>query len=298
MAEVWTFKNEPYSGLYTKASMTHQITRRYVITGLVSWAPVGEVLRTTPGAGTYPPWIAYSQQTYYMMDNSNAGLRTVYLYPRALRVVNMPSAHCLEVDVEYAGRVLGTHGLMSRTQMSSQIRYESLEPEVDGTYKGLGVEFEGVPTDVPMVIHTAIQVLGAPELVTMAAIEDLLAGSVNEDDWISPWGEGYGVGQVIYLGPQQAVLDRDTETVTVQQVFARMQNRKHQHIFRWREYEQSLSDTGQKVRKYKAGAYEEGKILKIAGFDHWWDEDTEQPPRTTGTPIPEFAALGLTPPIL
>jgi len=293
MAEEWhyPFKNEPYDGTYNRATMTYRWRRRYVVTG-VTGLPVPALLRRAPGASTYTRYVVFSHPTYRMYEGIAGGLigyRNVYCYPVSLNVVNQPAKDCLEVDVEYTGRVCGTHGLMSRTQMASEIRYESLEPDGDGKYKGIGVEFEGVPVDVPMVIHTATHVMDYGDYHTIANVEDIIAGSVNEQGWEAPWGYTYDEGQVIYLGPQQAVLDRDTQTVMVQHVFARMQNRKDQHIFRWREYEQTLSDEGQKIRKYKSGPMEEAKILKIAGKDKWWDDTTD---------IPEFASIGLEPPIM
>ena len=293
MAEVWTHQNQPHDGTYDRDTMTYLWRRRYVVTGCVVALPVPGLLRRHPGPTTYPEWITFLHTTYDMQSGIPGGIigqRRIKCYPVGLTVVNAPSKSCLEVDVRYTGRVWGTHDLLSRTQMASEIRYESLTADGDGTYKGIGVEFEGVPVDIPMVIHVAIHVL--PSLAayqTMAGIEDVIAGSVNEHNWVSPWGHTYPEGSVIYLGPQQALVDRRTQTATVHHVFARLQNRRHQHIFRWREYEQSLSDEGQKIRKYKAGALEEGKILKIAGTDNWWDD---------ATPIPPFSDLGLEHPIV
>ena len=294
--EVWTLKNEPYTGSYDVETMTHRITRRYVITNLHPAAPalpVAEVLRRTAGVATYPPWILNEVQTYYMLTGANAAMRSFYLYPSTKRVVNMPSRHCLEIDIEYVGRIQGTHGIISRTQMSSQIRYESIEPEGDGTFLGIGVEFEGVPVDVPMVVHTAIQVVTIIAYTDMAINIDLLAGSVNEHNWESPWNHRYPEGGVIYMGPQQAVLDRATQTYTIYHVFTRLQNREEQHIFKWRRFDQTLDDEGQKVRVYAEGAMEAAKILKIAGTDRWWDDDP-----AAGTPIPQFSVLGLELPIV
>lgn len=292
MAEVWTHKFDPYAGTYDRETMTYIWTRRYGVTGCVVALPVPGLLRRSPSATTYPEWIEFTHTIYRLKDGIAGGIKRnqmVYCFPGNLRVVNMPSKTCLEVDVTYMGRVCGTHGLHSRTQMASEVRYESLEPDGDGTYKGIGVEFEGVPVDVPMIIHTAIQVLPFANYASMANLEDVLAGSVNEQNWIAPWEHMYPQGSVIYLGPRQALVDRRTQTVTIYHVFARMQNRRHQHVFRWREYEQHLSDEGQKIRKYKTGEMAEGKILKIAGTDLWWDN---------ATPIPRFNDLSLEYPIV
>ncbi len=295
MAEVWTFKNEPYEGEYTRDTMTHRITRRYVVTGLVSGAPVAEILRTDPHHTSYPAYIAFSRRIYELFTGDFVENRLVYCYPCTLRVANMPSATCLEVDVTYVGRTIGTIGLAQRTQMFSQVRYESLapqnpgDPEADWIFKGIGVEFEGTPVDVPMVVYTVEHVLDGVAFKTISNLEDLMAGSVNEAGWLAPWDHTYSEGAVIYLGPQQAILDRCSNTVSILHTFARLQNRRHQHIFRWREFNVTLSDEGFKVREYEGGAEQEAKILKIAGTDDWWDD---------ATAIPPFSALGLEFPIM
>ena len=288
MAEVWTFKNEPYVGEYTRETVTHRVTRRYVVTGLVSGAPVEEILRTDPHPTTYPEWIAFTRHVSELFTGDFVENRLIYCYPCTLRVANMPSATCLEVDVTYIGRTIGTISLAQRTQMFSQVRYESLAPSPNGTFKGIGVEFEGTPVDVPMVVYNVEAVIDGSQFKTMSNLEDLISGSVNEDGWLAPWDHVYPEGSVIYLGPQQAVVDRCSNTVSLLHVFARLQNRRHQHIFRWREYSQTLSDEGLKMREYKSGAEEEGKILKIAGTDDWWDD---------ATAIPPFSSLGLEFPI-
>ncbi len=294
MAEVWTFKNEPYEGNYTRETMIHRITRRYVVTGAPAIMPVPEMLRTDPHPDTFPEYIGFSRHIYELFTGDFVENRTVFCFPCSLHVVNMPSAACLEVDVTYVGRVIGTIGLAQRTQMTSQTRFESLvpknpgDPPDDWEYQGIGVEFEGVPVDVPMVVYTVEHIIDGWYFDTISTLEDLMTGSVNEAGWLSPWNHIYPVGSVIYMGPQQAIVDRCTNTVSILHVFARLQNRREQHIFRWRRYRQHLaSDTGFKERDYY-GDEVTAKILKIAGTDDWWDDTT---------PIPPFSDLGLEFPI-
>ena len=300
----YTQKIQPHVLQYNADTMMYSIEGRFVettgatVAGILSERGVGEW-----GSTNWSLPHANLPLTYDVIHRGTTIFgrmfaQPVTCYPAGRRVDRTTSGAATEVIVSMLGRAHGTHNISTRVQMTSEVIYQSLNfVGAETTYRPLGVDFQGVPRDVPMVVYSVSQNLGMFELSDVIANANLIAGSVNEDAWLPPWngdiadppidpGLYYNRGEVLYLGPVRTEINRPSRTALVTHEFARLQSRERQDVYRWFGYTQVVNTvTGLLDREYDAVA-SGGSIQKIAGTDLWWDD---------ATPIPEFDTLNLGP---
>jgi hypothetical protein len=187
-----------------------------------------------------------------------------------------------------------THAVTMRTQMVSEPVTAALVPVFPDTVRhGIGPNNEGTTRDIPLIIYSVTECRAMEALPVLTLAANLMAGSVNREDWFSPWAllndpeNTETEGAYIYLGISQTAVDRRTRTVMLVHEFGKLQSREFQQFFQWYKYKRTGHLDGSETWDF-TDEKESAKILKIAGVDKWWDDTTD---------IPGFATLGLTAPI-
>ncbi len=294
MAKQYRLKNKPYEIDIDISSFTYTAVLTFDQFNITNYDAADERNHSgtfdeatwATGQITMPAVISFNQD--FVDTKGDVYNQDVRLIPANYKFTNTNTEDHVEIRVIYQGRVTGVHEVSMRTQMISDVLYQSLTALPDGTFPGIGVNFEGVNRDIPMVIYTV------KDCVSMYDIEDyisdinLIAGSVNEGLWEPPWtadGVEADEGEYIYLGATSTDPDRTTQTVLITHEFARLQSRAYQHLYEWYNYTQSINATTGEVERHYDDTPSTGKIFKIAGTDKWWDDVTN---------IPNFSALNLT----
>lgn len=299
MAATYTQNVTPFSGRYTATTMIYSFTGVFVAHDvLAGQAGINDVLNHR-GVGDWSVgnWEAPHNALPLYRDISHLGtdvfggnfFQVVRGYPAERQAFNTTTQDTMEVTVTMQGRVLGVHDIAPRVQMTSEILFQSLRagPAPATTFVGLGLDFQGVPRDVPMEVYSVTQCLTLATVDAAIANANLIAGSVNELNWTAPWESGLVVepeGHYLYLGVTHTTVDRNTRTAMVTHDFARLQSRAKQHIFEWLEYVPGWDDAGKRRTRVFDDKVYSGFIQKVAGTDEGWD-----PPAL----IPQFATLGL-----
>lgn len=299
MPPTYTQRITAFNGAYDAVTMIYSVTGIFIAHDvLAGQAGMNDVLNHR-GVGDWSAgdWAVPHNTLPLYRDVAHFGtnvfgtnfFQTVRGYPTVRQAFNTTTDATMEVTVTMEGRVLGVHDIAPRVQMTSEILFQSLRagPAPATTFVGLGLDFQGVPRDVPMEVYSVSQCLTLASVDAAIANANLIAGSVNEGNWTAPWQSGVAVepeGDYLYLGPTRTTVDRNTRTAMVIHEFARLQSRNKQHIFEWFEYTEHWDDvTKRRVRVYDKKVYS-GFVQKVAGTDLWWDD---------ATPIPNFATLGL-----
>ena len=300
---IYTQKIQPMIAEYNPDTMTYNIEGRFTATNITSVPDVVSELGALDwAAGNWALPHALLPAYYSLTHHGRLWSDVQYAqpltcYPSIRRVDNTTSASAAEIILAMEGQVSGVHSVTSRVQMTSEILYQSLRrtrnpappPIYFNDYRALGVDFQGVPRDVPMVVYTVRSCVQIGVFHDVVALANLIAGAVNEDGWIAPWAYDpltpQSEGQFLYLGPVATSLNRRSRKAIITHEFARLQSRNQQHIFVWFDYTQVVNETtGRLDREYDIVSTQ-GYIQKVPG-ELWWDGVTI---------IPDFAALNLTP---
>ncbi len=299
MAATYTQKNRPFSGRYTATTMIYSFTGLFVAEDVSADQAGFNTVLNHRGVGDWSAgnWAAPHNALPGFRDIPHLGenvfgiqfSQSVRSYPAERQVFETTTDHTLEVTVTMEGRVLGVHDIAPRVQMTSEILFQSLRagPAPATTFVGLGLDFQGVPRDVPMEVYSVSQCAELRNVDLGIANANLIAGSVNEANWTAPWGSGLTTeaeGDYLYLGPTSTTVDRNTRTAMVTHEFARLQSRNKQHIFEWLEYTPHWDPVAERQTRVFGDTVYSGFIQKVAGTDLWWDN---------ATVIPQFATLGL-----
>jgi len=299
MAATYTQNITPFGGRFSATTMIYSVTGAFTAHDvLAGQAGMNDVLNHL-GVGDWSvgDWAAPHNALPLYRDIAHFGtdvfgglyFQTVRCYPAARQAFNTSTEDTMEVTVTMEGRVLAVHDIAPRVQMTSEILFQSLRagPAPATTFVGLGLDFQGVPRDVPMEVYSVTQCLTLAAVDAAIANANLIAGSVNELNWTGPWQSGLDVepeGHYLYLGPTHTTVDRHTRTAMVTHEFARLQSRNRQHIFEWFEYTENWNDATKRRERVYDNTTHSGFVQKVAGTDLWWDGLT---------PIPTFATLGL-----
>jgi hypothetical protein len=212
------------------------------------------------------------------IDGSES-LPEVTCYLASKRVTDTPTHNVVRVDATYAGRVRGTHKVAPRSQMTSVRQPHSLDTDADGDHIGIGPDFEGVSRHMPINIMQVTEVVHPVYVATRADNAVELGGSVNEDDWASPWNVTYDEGSWVYMGISASNHDRRTGTVELIHEFMRRGDISDQQIHRWFGYKRKTDPAGEQIKMVFDDTVTTAQFLPIAGTDEWWD---------SGSTIPEW----------
>lgn len=216
--------------------------------------------------------ITYSGQ----LASTGASTQDVDCFIGNVEVVNTTTENVVHVNVTYVGRVIGVISAAPRTQMSSVRQPHSLDLDADGDRIGIGPDFEGVARHMPISIIQITEVIPTTSAIP-GRIDDTKrqAGSVNEANWIAPWGTSYAEGTWVYMGIVGSAHDRRTDTVEIMHEIMQQGDRvaEGQHNHRWFRATNTKLVGDATARKYETTPTT-AQFLPVAGTDTWFDTGT------------------------